>query len=85
MTLTKLFLIFLRKKGLRLSIPTKKIEHANFLTQFELLYRNTIMFQMKSEICDFLKNKFKGICFSTFKSHSFDKVEKCLSEVESIA
>ena len=40
---------------------------------------------MKSEICDFLKNKFKGICFSTFKSHSFDKVEKCLSEVESIA
>ena len=43
------------------------------------------MFQMKSEICDFLKNKFKGICFSTFKSHSFDKVEKCLSEVESIA
>ena len=39
---------------------------------------------MKSENHDFLKNKLKDICFSTLKSHSFDKVEKHLSEVESI-
>ena len=40
---------------------------------------------MKSENCDFLKNKLQGICFSTLKSYSFDKVEKKdLSEAESI-
>ena len=64
-------------KGLRFSIPPKNIECADFLTQFELLYRDTIMFQMK--------NKLKNIYFSTLKLYSFDKVEKNLSEAKSIA
>ena len=72
-------------KGLRFCIPPKKIEYAEFLTQFELLYRDTIMFEMKSENRDFLKNKLKDICFSTLKSYSFDKVEKNLSEAEFLA
>ena len=45
-------------KGHRFCIPSKTIEYADFLTQFELLfreYRNTIMFEMKSEIRNFLK------------------------------
>ena len=41
--------------------------------------------KFKSENCDILKNKLKDICFSTLKSYSFDKVEKNLSEAESIA
>ena len=69
-------------KELRFSIPPKNIEYADFLTQFELLYRDTIMFEMKSENH---KNKLKDICFSTLKSYSFEKVEKNLSEAESIA
>ena len=72
-------------KGLRFCIPSKKIEYVDFLTQFELLYRDTIMFEMKSENRDFLKNKLKDICFSTLKSYSFDKVEKNLSEAEFLA
>ena len=68
-------------KGLRFSVPPKKNEYGDFLTQFELLYRDTIMFEMNTENCDFLKNKLKDICFSTLKSYSFDKVEKKLSEV----
>ena len=40
---------------------------------------------MKSENCDFLKNKIKGICFFTLKWYSFNKGEKKLSEAESIA
>ena len=40
---------------------------------------------MKSENRDFLKNKFKDICFSTLNSYSFDKIETKLSEVKSIA
>ena len=71
-------------KGIRFSIPLKKIEYADFLTQFELLYRDTVMCEMKSENRDFLKNKLKDV-FSTLKSYSFDKVEKTLSEAESIA
>ena len=51
-------------KGLGFSIPPKKID---FLTQFEFLYRDTTMFEMKSENYDFLKNKLKDICFSTLK------------------
>ena len=34
------------------------------------------MFEIKSENCDFLKNKLKDICFSILKSYSFEKVEK---------
>ena len=60
----------------RFYIPPKKIEYPDFLTQFELLYRDTIMFEMKSENYDFLKNKLKYICFCTLKLYSFDKVEK---------
>ena len=68
-------------KGLRFSVPPKKNEYGDFLTQFELLYRDTIMFEMNTENRDFLKNKLKDICFSTLKLYSFDKVEKKLSEV----
>ena len=40
---------------------------------------------MKCENRDFLKNKLKHICFTTLKSYSFDKVEKNLSEAESVS
>ena len=62
-------------KGLGFSIPPKEIECVDFLAQFELLYWD-IMFEMKSENRDFLKDKLKDICFSTLKSYSLDKVEK---------
>ena len=63
-------------KGLRFSISPKKINYADFLAQFELLYRATILFEMKSENCNFLKNKLKDICFSTLKSYSSNKIGK---------
>ena len=34
-------------KGLRFCIPLKNIECGDFLKQFELLYRDTVMFEMK--------------------------------------
>ena len=37
---------------------------------------------MKLENRDFLNNKLKDICFSSLKSHSFNQVEKHLSELE---
>ena len=42
------------------------------------------MFEIKSKDHNFLKSKLKDICFSTLKSYSFDKLEKKLSEAESI-
>ena len=43
------------------------------------------MFDMRSKIRNFLKAKWITISFSTLKSYSFDKVDKYLSEAESIA
>ena len=71
-------------KELRFCIPPKKIEYADILTKFELLYRDTILFEMKSKTCDFLKSKLKDICSCTLKSCSFDKVEKDLSGGKSL-
>ena len=64
------------KKGLKLSIRPKKIEYADVLAKFELLYKGCITSGMKSENRNFPKNKLKDICFSTLKSYSFDKVKK---------
>ena len=78
----KKILIFLHmskqqtKKGLKFSIRPKKIEHADVLAKFELLYKGCITSGMKSENRNFPKNKLKDICFSTLKSYSFDKVKK---------
>ena len=77
MNLTKLFLIFLHMsllcKGLRFFIPPKRIEYADFLTQFELLYRGTIIFEIKFANHDFLKTKLKDTCFSTSPKKNYQK------------
>ena len=49
------------------------------------IYRDTIIFEVKSKNRDFLNSKLKDICFSSLKSYSFDRVEKDLSEVEFLA
>ena len=50
-------------KGFRFSIPPKRIDYGGFLIQFELLYRSTFMFEMKSENRGFIKNKLKDVFF----------------------
>ena len=42
------------------------------------------MFEMKSENCNFLKNKLKDICFSTLKLYSFNKIEKKIYQKQSL-
>ena len=72
-------------KGLRFALTLKKIDNADFLLQFELLYRDTLQFNLASEKRDLLKNKLKDICFSTLNSYNFDKVNTNLTESESKA
>ena len=59
-------------KGLRFALPPKKIDYADFLLQFELLYRDTLQFNLLSEKRDLLKNELNNICFSTLSSYNFD-------------
>ena len=63
-------------------MPRKKIDYADFLAQFELLYRDTFEFNLPSEKRDFLKNKLKDICFSTLSYYNFDKVNANLTKSE---
>ena len=72
-------------KGLRFALPPKNIDYADFLLQFQLLYRDTLQFNLPSEKRDLLKNKLKDICFSTLNSYNFDKVNTNLTETESKA
>ena len=72
-------------KGLRFALPPKKIDYADFLLQFKLLYRDILQFNLPSEKCNLLKNKLKDICFSTLNSYNFDKVNTNLTESESKA
>ena len=71
-------------KGLRFALTLKKIDNADFLLQFELLYRDTLQFNLASEKRDLLKNKLKDICFSTLNSYNFDKVNANLTESEAL-
>ena len=72
-------------KGLRFALPAKKIDYADFPLQFELLYRDTLQFNLPSEKRDLLKNKLKDICSSTLNCYNFDKVNTNLIESESKA
>ena len=63
-------------------MPPKKIDYADFLAQFEILYRDTLKFNLPSEKRYFLKNKLKDICFSTLNSYNFHKVNTTLTESE---
>ena len=57
-------------KGLRFAIPPKQIDHSNFITEFELLYRSTLDLSMTAEEKDRFKTKLKDIALSSFKRFS---------------
>ena len=65
-------------KGLSFALPPKKIDYADFLAQFELLYRDNLEFNFPSEKSDFYKNKLKDI----LNSCNFDKINTNLIESE---
>ena len=60
----------LLSKGLRFAIPPNQIYHSNFMTEFELLYRNTLDLSMITEEKDRFKTKLKDIALSSFKLFS---------------
>ena len=57
----------LLSKELRFTIPPKQIDYSNFMTEFELLYRNTLDLSMTTEEKDRFKTKLKDIALSSFR------------------
>ena len=69
-------------KGLNLSISPKKLNHANHLVSFELVYRDICNLQVLSaEDLDFIKTKPKYIALSSFRIYN-NNVPQHLSKVE---
>ena len=62
---------FLLQKGLNFSIPSKKLNHADYLVNFELFYRDIHNLQVIStRDLDFIKTKTKNIALSFFRSYN---------------
>ena len=56
-------------KGLNFSIPPKKLNHADYLVNFELFYRDIRNLEVLSgEDLDFIKTKTKDIAVSSFRT-----------------
>jgi len=61
----------LLSKGLNFAIPPSKLEYADFLLPFELLYRDTLQFdELSTQNRDFLRTKIKDTCLSTFNEYN---------------
>ena len=55
-------------KGLNFTIPPKKLNHVDYLVNFELFYRDTRNLQVLSaENLNFIKAKTKDIVVSSFR------------------
>ena len=57
----------LLSKGLRFAVAPKKIDYSSYLSEFELLYRNTFDFDLTPEERDRFKTKLKDIALSSYK------------------
>ena len=69
-------------KGLHFNIPLKKFNHADYLVDFELFYRDIRNLQVLSaEDLDFIKNKTKDIALSSFRTYN-NNVSQLLSKGE---
>ena len=69
-------------KGLKFSIPPKKLNHADYLVNFKLFYRDIGNLQVLSaEDLDFIKTKTKDIALSSFCTYN-NNVPQHLSKGE---
>ena len=60
----------LLQKGLNFSIPPKKFNHADYLVNFELFYRDIRNLQVLSTRFNFIKTKTKDVALSSFRTYN---------------
>ena len=58
-------------KGLNFSLPPRKLNFADYMTPFELLYRNVKDCDISSHTLDVLKVGLKNIAFSSFNRYNY--------------
>ena len=61
-------------KGLNFALPPKKLNYADYLTPYELLFRDIKELSVDDNILERVKIDMKKICFSSFENFKF-KVE----------
>ena len=72
----------LLRKGLNFSILPKKLNHADYLANFELFYRNIHnLHVLSTEDLEFIKTKTKDIALSSFRTYN-NNVSQHLSKGE---
>ena len=62
-------------KGLNFSIPRKRLDYADHMLPFELLFRDTNKSEMPNEGKEFIKTRLKNCAFTSFWSYN------CNSEI----
>lgn len=72
-------------KGLQFAIPPKRLDYADFMLPFELVYRDTKAFELPPLKREFLKTKLKDIAFTTYSTYDTNKVENNLPKEEKAA
>ena len=73
---------FVLCKGLEFAIPPSKLEYANFMLQFELLFRDTKNNDLSIPQTKALKSKILDTAFSSFDSFNNNKMRSNLSKEE---
>ena len=58
-------------KGLNFALPPKKLNYADYLTPYELLFRDIKELSVDDNILERVKIDVKKICFSSFKNSKF--------------
>ena len=72
-------------KGLIFAISPSKLNYADYLTNFELLFRDIKTLSLSSEDLDFVKTKIKDVALSSFRSFKTHPDSPNLSEQEFVA
>ena len=80
----KLKSLFFRR-SVNFSVPPKKLNHFDYLVNFELFYRDIRNLQVRcTEDLDFIKTRTKDIALSTFRTYN-NNVPQHLSKGEFVA
>ena len=58
-------------KGLNFSIPPKRLDHADHMLPFELLFRDINKNEMPNEDKEFLKTSLKDSAFTSFRWYTY--------------
>ena len=58
-------------KGLKFWIPPKRLDYADHVLPFELLFREIIKNEMPSEDKEFIKTRLKASAFTSFRLHNY--------------